>query len=295
MSRSFWLVLSAGFTFLAVGLLPAEPVPKSPSLEESLVKARVDGKYRMLLHQIKSPDDEKEHGAFKDLGFQTRPQYAGQKDLSPGFWVYDSPYWYVWREQASAGRARRNWGPEQMIGPPDTWPRAGDQGTAWASLTEDGQDEWVMVEYAEAVQPSAVLVFETYNPGAVSRVLVYKLDGEEVEVWKGTDPTPVGSGLGISVIPFRTAFKTNRVKIELRSKEVGGWNEIDTVGLRAGGKVHWPIAANASTTYASLTPEPAPPVVDVDGQKLDALEKDVRDIKERLRKLEERIKKRKMK
>src|SRR5438045_223737 len=108
MSRSCWLVLSAVVSFFAIGLLWADPVPKSPPPEEALVKARVDGKYRMLLRQIKSVDDEKEHGAFKDLGYQTRTQYAGQKDIPPGFWVYVSPYWYVWGEAASAGRARRN-------------------------------------------------------------------------------------------------------------------------------------------------------------------------------------------
>ena len=78
------------------------------------------------------------------------------------------------------------WGPEQMIGPPDTWPQAGDVVTSWASLTEDGQDEWVLLEYAEPVRPSAVLVFETYNPGAVSRVLVYKLDGDTLTWCRNT-------------------------------------------------------------------------------------------------------------
>src|SRR5262245_24034986 len=236
-TRLLLLAPAVLLTCLAAGA-PAVPDP----LEESLKKAQVDGKYRMLLRQIKAPQDEKEHGAFKDLGYQARSEYAGVKNLPPGHWVYVAPYWYVWRDLSATPKLRRAWGPEQAAGPPDTWPNSGDVQSAWASLGEDDQDEWLLLEYAEPVRPQAILVYATFNPGAVSRVSVFKLDGEEVEVWKGVDPTPVGSGKGISVIPFRVPFKTNRVKIELRSKEVSGWNEIDAVGLRAGGKVQWATA-----------------------------------------------------
>lgn len=284
-SRPVWVVLAT----LGCGWLIADGAPQPLAAEQALAKARVEGKYQMLLRQIKAPADEKEHGAFKELGFQTRDGQAGH-------WVYVAPTWYVWRDVTTTPKQKRGWGPEQMVGPPDTWPREGDQTSAWASLSEDGEDEWILLEYAEPVQPSAVLIYATYNPGAVGRVLVYKLDGTEVEVWKGTDPTPVGSGKGVSVIPFRIPFKTNRVKIELKSQDVNGWNEIDAVGLRGQGKVQWAVAAEASTTYASLTPAPAPPpVIEVDERRLTSLEKDVRDLKNRLLKLEERIKKRKMK
>jgi hypothetical protein len=281
----------AACSLLSAGLLlHSADAPRS--LEDSHKKATVNGKYQMLLRQFKVADDEKEFGAFKDAGYLARSEYAGQKGLPAAHWVYVAPYWYLWRDQAIP-RQKRAWGPEQMIGPPDTWPNFGDQTTAWASLSEDGQDEWIMLEYAEPVQPQAVLIYATFNPGAVGRVSVFKLDGEEVEVWKGIDPTPIGSEKGVSVIPFRVPFKTNRVKIDLRSKDVTGWNEIDAVGLRAGGKTHWAVAADASTTYASLNMQE--PVVDVEMQRLDAIEQDVRDLKDRLKRLEEKIKKRRTK
>ena len=89
-----------------------------------------------------------------------------------------------------------------------------------------------MLEYDEFVAPTAVLVHETYNPGALVRVTVFKLDGDEVEVWKGKDPTPAGSARGESEVTFQVSFKTNRVKIYIDSPGVPGWNEIDAVGLR---------------------------------------------------------------
>src|SRR5262249_42310346 len=161
-----------------------------------------------------------------DDGFQNRPAYKGHSGLPRGYWVYAYPYWYIWRDATANARPKRSWGPEQATGPPDTMV-AGDAATAWASLTADGQDEWLLLEYAEPVVPKAVLIYENYAPGAVEKVTVFKLDGTEVEAWKGKDPTGQDQEMGISLIPIKVNFKINRVKIYLNSKEVPNWNEID--------------------------------------------------------------------
>ncbi len=44
----------------------------------------------------------------------------------------------------------RAWGPEQATGAPNT-ATAGDQQTAWASRTQDGQPEWLVLEYDHPV------------------------------------------------------------------------------------------------------------------------------------------------
>jgi hypothetical protein len=256
------------------------------TLEQSLTKARADGKYEMLLRQIKVPGDVDKQAQFHDLGLQPAKDYAGHKDVPAGHWVYVAPYWYIWRDLRATPKVKRPWGPEQVTGAPDTWPNAGDVNTAWASLTPDGQDEWLLLEYAAPVLPNAVLVYETFNPGAVDRVTVFKLDGAEVEVWKGQDPTPVEKIKGISIIPFKVNFKTNRVKIYLNSKAVPGWNEIDAVGLReARGKIHWAAAVDASSTYAQLFR------VDPRERRIQELEQEVRTLKEKIKKLEAMLKK----
>lgn len=224
--------------------------PEALPLGKALRKARVNGKYEMLLRQIKVPADAARYADFRDLGPRDVTNYAGFTALPKGYWAYVYPYWYIWRDLAAAPKVKRAWGPEQATGPPDTH-QAGDIQTAWASRTPDDQDEWLLLEYAEPVAAEAVLVYETYNPGALNRVTVFRLDGEEVEVWKGVDPTPRNSGKGVSEIKFRVPFKTNRVRIHLESTKVPGWNEIDAVGLRDGaGTVHWAVSADASSTYA---------------------------------------------
>lgn len=235
----------------AGGSAPGRPnSDPAPCLEESLQKARVQGKYEMLLRQIQVRKDYRTYRDFHDAGFRETSDYAGYGELPKGYWVYVYPYWYIWRDRTAVPKTKRGWGPEQATGEPDTH-QAGDVETAWASLTADGEDEWLLLEYAEPVVPTAVLVYESFNPGALTKVSVFKLDGSEFTAWSGKDPTPVGGERGVSEIPIKVPFKTNRVKIYLASKAVPGWNEIDAVGLRdKADKVHWASAAEASSTYA---------------------------------------------
>jgi hypothetical protein len=270
-----------------------EPTPLP--FQEALAKARVDGKYEMLLRQFRATGDLTEHGSFHDLGPRTVKEHAGLSDLPEGHWVYVYPCWYIWRDLTSAPRPRRPYGPEQATGPPDT-PNPGDHGTAWASRTPDGQDEWLLLEYAEPLVPTAVLVHENYCPGSLNRVTVFNLAGEEVDVWKGKDPTPVGSPRGVSEVPFKVRFKTNRVKIYLDSRNVLGFNEIDAVGLRdAEGKTHWATAAEASSTYAQpqgvpmmvnrANPFQAPPPPENKDERVRQLEAEVKELRETLKDL----------
>ena len=76
---------------------PGLPVPEL-SIEEALVKATVDGKYRRLLKKIEVPSDVLKYGKFRDFGFWNGTEYAGQTNLLPGYWVYVYPGWYIWGE-----------------------------------------------------------------------------------------------------------------------------------------------------------------------------------------------------
>ena len=76
------------------------------------------------------------------------------------------------------GRVRRPWGPEQVIGPPDTL-EAGDRSTAWASREPDAGAEWLQVGYEKEVEIAEVRVRETYNPGALILIAAVLADGSE--------------------------------------------------------------------------------------------------------------------
>jgi hypothetical protein len=266
--------------------LPRGPYPTPPNDGQqirSLVIRRQDNpttapsstprsRYQTLLRQIEVPDDRKTYGDFCDFGYWSGTSYAGHADLPPGYWVYLAPNWYIFQQEATGATPAgpgtpRQWGPEQATGAPDTWPNSGDLTTAWASATPDGQREWLELTYKTAVRPAAVLVYETYNPGAVDRVTGYDGKGTEVELWSGADPTPAGSEKGISVIPVHPDFDLTKIRIYLDSPKVPGWNEIDAVGLLdATGTTHWADGATASSTYADTLNNPS---IQLDSDRLE--------------------------
>jgi hypothetical protein len=147
-----------------------------------------------------------------------------------------------------------SWGVRQATGPPNT-SGFGDKSTAWASSTQDGQQEWLQLEYEKSVVPTAILVHETYNPGAVFKVTHVPMWGQEQVLWEGKDPTPAGSAGGVSRLPVTTLTRTGRIKVYINSPAVSGWNEIDAVGIEYGTKkVIWAKRATASSSYGSDGP-----------------------------------------
>ena len=162
---------------------------------------------------------------------------------------YDRPTGVRLVSQYTAGR---NWSPGQALGTPDT-PTGGDQVTAWASSSADGQREWLLLDFATPVVPKLVRVFEMCSTGALDKVEVTKPDGTEVVAWTGIDPLPRGQQMGTSEVPLSgLEFPVDRVRLHFDSPNVPGWNEVDAVGLVArDGTVQYAVAAQASSIYVS--------------------------------------------
>jgi len=142
----------------------------------------------------------------------------------------------------------RHWGPEQVVGPPNTG-AAGDIPTAWASREPDGGEEWLRLEYERPLDLAEVRVRETYNPGAISKVTAFVAGGQEVTIWEGQEPAaqaPVDTSF-----PVTQPIQASSVKLYLDTRRVPGWNEIDAVEVVGRDGTHqWAKAATASSTYA---------------------------------------------
>jgi hypothetical protein len=142
-----------------------------------------------------------------------------------------------------------HWEPAQATGPPNT--AAGDGVTAWCPLSADGQQEWLVLEYAKAVVPHTIIVHANHNPGAVRRVTHFPKFGIEQTLWEGTDPASPSAPAGVSRLPVTVGIKTKLIKVYIDSPAVPDWNEIDAVGLEYGDKkqVIWADRATASSSY----------------------------------------------
>lgn len=137
----------------------------------------------------------------------------------------------------------------QLTGEPDT-PRAGDYGTCWAAATSDGGKVWIELVYERRVLPREIWVYENCAPGALYQVTAID-DEEEIQLWRGADPTPRIAPKGISKIKLDINRRLNRFRIYLDCKKVPGWNEIDAVGLVDGQRqIHWAVSATASSVYS---------------------------------------------
>ena len=141
----------------------------------------------------------------------------------------------------------REWGPEQATGAPDTM-EAGDLSTAWASLEPDAGPEWLEVSFAKVVEIDEVRIRETFNPGAVCKIVAISKDKLEIVLWEGVK-NPILAPADMVVLSV-LGIKSDRIKIHLDTKRIHGWNEIDAVELvGADGSRQWATSATASSFY----------------------------------------------
>src|SRR5204863_1994729 len=116
---------------------------------------------------------------------------------------------------------------EQATGAPDTM-IAGDQPTAWAPLQQDGGAEWLRLEFGKTVEVAEVRIRETFNPGAIQKVLAID-GGMERPLWEGVEeirPAPCEF-----VVTAKEGISARSIVVHLDTSRIHGWNEIDAVEL----------------------------------------------------------------
>lgn len=146
------------------------------------------------------------------------------------------------------------WSPHQAAGPPDA-AIGTDSTSAWASQSADATPEWLELDYATPVAATAIEIHETYAPGAVCRITFFDDRGRGTIVWEGKARSP-GVPARVNVIQLTTPPATKRIKLDVDSRAIPSWNEIDAVALvDAVGAKHWATGARASSWYGT----PAPP------------------------------------
>ena len=119
----------------------------------------------------------------------------------------------------------------QATGAPNT-PSYADVGTAWTSTDPDGGEETIELTFDHPVVPTAIDIYESYNPGSV--VMVEALDpgsDEWTVLWEGDAQT--GEAVLTVFSPELTPpdFATDVIRLTLDTATVPGWNEIDAVQL----------------------------------------------------------------
>ena len=124
-----------------------------------------------------------------------------------------------------------SWAATKVLGAPDVFPGNGDNASAWASLGADDRDEWIEVGYAQPMQISAVEIYETFNPGAISAIELITADGEHIAAYQGAPGATGQTSNKLRAEVGCTSSPIVAVRVQLASTTVPGWNELDAIGL----------------------------------------------------------------
>lgn len=167
-----------------------------------------------------------------------------QVTVNGGYTSEDTPF-VLWINLQSPDEVAAQWAVEaeassvfgedgysaaQATGAPNV-PEAADDSRAWASENADGSTETLELGYANAVMPTRVRIYESFNPGAVSMVEALDIENEEwVVLWEGSEAAEEEIRV-FSPELEEADFRTNRIRVTIDSDAVPGWNEIDAVQL----------------------------------------------------------------
>ncbi|CAF2403615.1 unnamed protein product [Rotaria sp. Silwood2] len=125
------------------------------------------------------------------------------------------------------------WSANQVIGPPQVYPRHGDITGAWAQGRR-ANDEFIVVEFERVVYPERIDIYETFNPGAVVKVLARngKDDSEWETVWETEAPHSEGQSRIFSIPCANISGKSiNQIRLSVNCSAASNWCEIDCIKL----------------------------------------------------------------
>ena len=150
-----------------------------------------------------------------------------------------------------------HWDHAQATGAPDTR-EAGDLPTAWAPKERQSGEQWLSLGYQMPVEISEINIHESYNSGAVSRVVVLLPDGSEKTLWSGVARVGARDEILETSLPVPPGITGSQIKIYLDTDRVQSWPEIDAVELvGANGIRQWASTSQASSSYSENYSPPA--------------------------------------
>ena len=71
-------------------------------------KGSVSNKYSGLLKTLYIPNDKYSYRDLYEGGYKTNSSYKGNYNIPSGYWVYLSPYWYIWENKSEGGNGGNN-------------------------------------------------------------------------------------------------------------------------------------------------------------------------------------------
>lgn len=128
------------------------------------------------------------------------------------------------------------WGPKAIIGVPNVYPQ-NRVGSSWQMGHLDDQNEmegevFITVQFCKTIVAQQIVIAENFNPGAITKIILYDVKGNEREVYNGvakTDTSIKNRMLSVTFSPMAEPIRG--AKIVADPSKVEGPNCIDAVAL----------------------------------------------------------------
>ncbi|WP_448519470.1 OmpA family protein [Rhodoflexus sp.] len=122
---------------------------------------------------------------------------------------------------------------QQVLGKPNKLPAGGESPCAWRpAVANSPRGEWIQVAFNRLMHVQTIAIAESFNPGAIAAIKLYDSLGKEYTVYQNSQPAPVGQQARMFVhhLP-KTAYKVAALRLELKTADVAGYNQIDAIGI----------------------------------------------------------------
>ncbi|MEJ5245211.1 MAG: OmpA family protein [Bacteroidota bacterium] len=118
----------------------------------------------------------------------------------------------------------------QALGKPNIMPDFGVSPCAWMpDYTRNGM-EWIKVGFKKSITASRLFIYESYNPGAISKVIVFDENENEKVVYNNLNPIPVQETGRVMNVTF-SKTKVKSVRIEITTVNYKDYYQIDAIGI----------------------------------------------------------------
>ena len=140
----------------------------------------------------------------------------------------------------------------QATGPANISESGIDSALAWCPNKENEGAEWIELRYTQPALTTELRIHASFNPGAIVRVLAGPAEGELRQIWSGISPTTP-----LQIISLSPPVEITRIKLELDTSKVSGWNQIDAVArVDQAGASTWASSATSSSYWGDQEIQP---------------------------------------
>ena len=139
----------------------------------------------------------------------------------------------------SSQKGNEEYAAKQVVGVPNAMTEGKVAHWAWAPKKDEVNTlEFIRVKFLEQIQVSQVIIAESKNPGAISKIVLYDMDNKKHTVYENDNPEPYkDEERRLFTVEFdKTDYKVKLLRLELKTGRVIGSNQIDAIGVSGSSK-----------------------------------------------------------